>query len=236
MSQEVFDLAQNEIKRRKSTTGHQNGNTCFSSKIICGECGGVYGSKVWHSTSKYRRTLWQCNNKFKNEEPCQTPHLYEDTLKQAFVDAFNSLIKNKAEILDGYVAITQSLTDNTSLDAESKSFQEECDVVMELIRKCVDENAHSAIDQSDYQSRYSALLGRYKTAKKKLNAVNDEQQERRVKRENMSRFIKTLEKNDSLLTEFDEKLWYATVDRVIVQSDHEITFRFKDGTELPWTI
>lgn len=236
ISPELFDLVQNEMKRRKSMAGHQSGTECFSSKIICGECGGVYGSKVWHSTSKYRRTIWQCNNKFKNAEPCKTPHLYESTLKQAFVNAFNSLIQNKSEILDGYDTIIQSLTDNTALDAESTALQEECDVVMELIRKCVDENAHSAIDQSDYQQRYAALIERYETAKSKFEAVNEQRQERTVKREKMSGFIQTLKKSNTLLTEFDEELWYATVDRVIVQSEHEIAFQFKDGTELPWII
>lgn len=139
ISPELFDLVQSEMKRRKSMAGHQSGTRCFTSKIICGECGGVYGSKVWHSTSKYRRTIWQCNNKFKNAEPCKTPHLYESTLKQAFVNAFNSLIQNESEILSGYDAIIQSLTDNSALGAESAALQEECDVVMELIRKCVDD-------------------------------------------------------------------------------------------------
>ena len=43
-------------------------------------------SKVWHSTSKYRRTIWQCNHKFKNDKKCKTPHLYEDTLKDTFLE------------------------------------------------------------------------------------------------------------------------------------------------------
>jgi len=233
---QIFELVQSEVKRRKAVVGHQSGDKCFSSKIICGQCGGVYGSKVWHSTSKYRCTIWQCNNKFKNTEPCRTSHLYESTLKQAFVDAFNSLIQNKSEILDGYMAIILSLTDNTSLDAESTTIQGECDVVMELIRKCVAENAHSAIDQSDYMTRYSALLERYEIAEGRLKAVSEERQERTVKRENIACFIRTLKKNDSLLTEFDDELWFATVDRVIVQSEYEITFRFKDGTELAWIV
>lgn len=233
---EVFDLVQNEIKRRKSSPGHHSGTGCFSGKIICGECGGVYGSKVWHSTSKYRRTIWQCNGKFKNAVSCRTPHLYEETLKQVFLDAFNSLIENKTEILDGYGAIIKALTDTTALDAESKTFQEECSVVMELMRKCVDENAHSAIDQSDYQSRYSTLLELYETAKEKLSAVNGELQERKVKRENISHFLRALKKSDALLIGFDEELRHATVDRIIVKNEHEVTFRFKDGTELPWTI
>jgi site-specific DNA recombinase len=236
VSPEVFDLAQNEMNRRKAATGHQNGNTCFSSKIICGECGGVYGSKVWHSTSKYRRTIWQCNNKFKGEVPCRMPHLYEDTLKQAFVDAFNSLIENKNEILGVYTAIIRSLTDNMALGSESTALQGECDVVMELIKISVEENAHSTINQSDYMTRYSALHERYEAAKQKLSAVDGELQEREVKRENIYRFLRTLKKNDTLLTEFDKELWHATVDRVIVTSEREITFRFKDGTELPWKI
>ena len=49
--------------------------------IFCGDCGSVYGSKVWHSTDKYRRIIWQCNNKFKGEHHCTTPHLYEKDIK-----------------------------------------------------------------------------------------------------------------------------------------------------------
>jgi hypothetical protein len=79
---------------------------------------------VWHSTSKYRRTIWQCNHKLSNDEKCKTPNLYEDDLKKAFVDAFNNLMGNKKAILEGYEEIFQALTDNTALDAESKSCRE----------------------------------------------------------------------------------------------------------------
>jgi len=39
----------------------------FSAKIICGECGGFYGSKVWGSNTQYRRTIWRCNEKYKGK-------------------------------------------------------------------------------------------------------------------------------------------------------------------------
>ncbi len=70
---EVFDLVQHEIKKRKEAKGYKTGSSCFSGKIVCGECGSFYGSKVWHSTSKYRRVIWQCNSKFKNKNKCSTP-------------------------------------------------------------------------------------------------------------------------------------------------------------------
>ena len=40
-------------------------------------------AKVWHSTDKYRRTIYRCNDKFKSH--CKTPHLTEDDIKEAFV-------------------------------------------------------------------------------------------------------------------------------------------------------
>ena len=236
ISPEVFDIAQNEMKKRKDTGLRQSGVSCFSSKIICGQCGGFYGSKVWHSTSKYRRTIWQCNNKFKNGTRCETPHLYEDTLKQAFVDAFNSLIENKHKIISEYEEIIQTLMDNTALDAECTKLQSECDVIAELTRKCVAENAHTALDQEEYNRRYGSLMERYNAIKCRLDQIADEKRERTTRRENINRFLRTLEQNNFLITEFNDELWCAVIDNVIVHSEHDITFKFKDGMELSWKI
>jgi len=232
---EVFDIVQHEMKRRKAI-GYTSRTDCFSSKIICGECGGFYGSKVWHSTSKYRRTIWQCNQKFKNDDKCQTPHLYEEDLKKAFVDTFNSLMGNKKAILAGYDEVITALTDSTALDEECTQLQNESEVVLELIRKCVDENAHAALDQDDYQRHYNELASRYETTKKRLNELDDQRLDRRAKREKLVEFIATLTKRDVLLAEFDEGLWNALVETVTIHGDHDLTFKFKDGTELPWPI
>ena len=64
---EEWELVQLEMKRRKASGKHHNSSSPFSAKLICGDCGEFYGSKVWHSNSKYKRTIWQCNNKFKGE-------------------------------------------------------------------------------------------------------------------------------------------------------------------------
>ena len=50
-----WDLVQVEMAKRKAKGKHHNSLSPFSSKIICGDCGEYYGSKVWHSTDKYRR-------------------------------------------------------------------------------------------------------------------------------------------------------------------------------------
>lgn len=76
---ETWDFVQTLLEHdyRKS----KNNVTIFSGKIKCEDCGDWYGSKVWHSNSKYKRTIGQCNSKFK--EKCQTPHFTEDEIKDA---------------------------------------------------------------------------------------------------------------------------------------------------------
>lgn len=233
---EVFDLVQYESNKRKDAKGYKTGGGCFSGKIVCGKCGSFYGSKVWHSTSKYRRVIWQCNSKFKNNEKCSTPHLYEDKLKQAFVEAFNSVLKNKDEILQGYESIIQALTDTSKLDKESAKLQNEMEIVTEMLRKCVEENAHTTLNQAEYEERYKTLAEKYESTKKGLEGIDEKRLERSAKQENIMTFIKELEQIEGLVKEFDEELWLGTVEKVIVNTEEKITFIFKDGIELEWCI
>ena len=72
VSAEVFDLTQMELEWRRNLKGSYSGKSCFASRIVCGDCGSFYGSKVWHSTDAYRRTIWWCNSKYDDEKKCST--------------------------------------------------------------------------------------------------------------------------------------------------------------------
>lgn len=66
------DREQGQSQAQDDTTHAPSKNytssvSIFSSKIRCGDCGGFYGSKVWHSNDKYRKVIWQCNHKFKRK-------------------------------------------------------------------------------------------------------------------------------------------------------------------------
>ena len=49
VSAEVFELVQMEIESRRQFGSRYSGRGVFASRIICADCGGFYGSKVWHS-------------------------------------------------------------------------------------------------------------------------------------------------------------------------------------------
>ena len=48
ISPQVFDLVQEEMRKRKNSKIRHSGISIFSSKIKCGQCGSWYGAKVWH--------------------------------------------------------------------------------------------------------------------------------------------------------------------------------------------
>lgn len=89
-----------ELARRKTSTRRTQCNSPFSGKLICGDCDQIFGSKVWHSNSKYRRVIWRCNAKYESGDPCSTPHLYEDDLKQYFVAALSELLVDRTALLE----------------------------------------------------------------------------------------------------------------------------------------
>ena len=71
--------------------------------MICGFCGHAYGRKVWNSTDdRLRRISWRCNGKYveKGERGCDSRHIDDRMLYQAFVDVFNMMVENKEYFLE----------------------------------------------------------------------------------------------------------------------------------------
>jgi hypothetical protein len=204
----------------------------FASRIKCGECSSWYGSKVWHSTDKYRRVIYQCNHKFKGDRKCATPHIDEEAIKQLFVSAANALLADKGEIIANFNLVKDDLFDTAALEAEWSELQGEMAVTAEIIQKCIGENARVTLDQTEYQERYSALVKRFDTAKARFEEVDGQVSDRQSRRNAMEAFIAELGSRDALLDGFDERLWVSLVDFATVFSENNVRFTFKDGTEI----
>lgn len=113
--------------------------------------GSFFGSKVWNSTSKYHRVIWQCNNKFKGDHKCETPHLDEETIKARFVVAFNAVLDSKDNILEDCRLMQSALTSYTGVNEEIQSLLEEIDVVTELHRRKLTDGTEPSRIQSPVQ-------------------------------------------------------------------------------------
>ena len=231
ISPAVFDMVQAELARRKEGGTRYSGVSIFSNKIKCADCGGWYGSKVWHSTDSYRKVIYRCNRKY-NGEKCQTPHVTEDEIKAAFVSACNRLVTEKKEIIANAEVIRKTLCVTTALQEEKSKLGEEMAVLVEMTQNIVAENARVAQDQDEYQKRYDGLVQRYDAAKARYDEVVSAISAKEAQSERLSDFIKVLKAQDGTISEFDGSLWGSMVEFVTVGRDKEITVTFRDGTEI----
>ena len=227
----VFEMVQREMERRTREGGRYSGVSIFSGKIRCGECGGSFGSKVWHSTDKYRRTIYRCNNKYDGQK-CQTPHVTEEEIKTAFVKAFNQLVTERDEIIANARLIKQTLCDTTVLTEEKVKLQQELVVLVEMTEKAVRENARIAQNQEEYQKHYGGLVARYDAAKARFDEATEAISAKEAQSERLAEFIKRLKAQTEPVAEFDSQLWASMVECVTVGVDKGLTVVFRDGTEV----
>ncbi|WP_342455622.1 recombinase family protein [Caloramator sp. Dgby_cultured_2] len=236
ISPEVFDMVQMEIKNRKEARGYKTGRNYFSGKIICGDCGSFYGRKVWHSNDKYRKIIWQCNSKYKNDKKCKTPFINEEDLKKAFVEVFNGVINNKKEILKGYEEVIKELIYTKDLDDKICEFEKKAKEILEEINRCIRDNATKAQDQEEYMTRYNALVERYEGNRKLIEDAENERFERLVKKDRIEEFMKVLRDRDGLVDEFDGEICNMVIEAVRVYEGGKMLFVFKDGMEVEWEV
>ena len=229
---DVFEMVQREIERRGKGKKYHSGVHAFSTKIKCGECGCWYGSKVWHSNSKYRKTIWRCNHKYGGDQTCSTPHLTDEEIQAAFLRAANKLLSTKNEVVANGYAMIDVLFDTAALEAEHDELLQETQVVSDMVQQCIYENAHVALDQTEYQKRYDGLTQRFNIAKDRLDAVTEEIHDKQTQRANYEAFLTAFKKLPDQLTEFSMDNWHGLVDYATVYNEDDIRFTFKNGQEI----
>lgn len=228
---ELFDAVQIELKRRKAQGGRNYTPYCFSGYIYCDECGVLYGSKVWNSGTPYKSVVWQCNAKQRGHDTCKTPVLHAGEIEKAFIRVVNRIIDNKAEIIRICEAIMDECCNVQGLAIEYNTLQAELEVVTGLMQRHISANAHTALDQAEYQRQYDEYATRFSEARNRINEVSVQREALIAKRDQIQSYLDTLE-NQNLITEFDEVLWHGMVDQVRVTQDGKLRFIFKDSTEI----
>ena len=228
-----WDAVQDEIERRRTLGRSYRSSSVLCTKLKCGDCGGWYGAKVWHSADKYRTRVWQCNCKFDDGKArCTTPAFREDEIQARFLKAYNSVITNKAQYIKTCRIMKEALTDTAEIDAEMEDLKRQMEVVEGLSRTYLQSSTSSAQDPAAFRAKYNAYVEQHQALEERFAELTAQRAERLKKAKEINRFTETLRKRDELLTEFDSVLWLTVVQDATVHSDGSITFRFFSGKEI----
>lgn len=145
------------------------------------------------------------------------------------------LFKKKAyqiEMIANAEIIRKTLCVTDVLQEEKGKLEEEMAVLVEMTQNIVAENARVAQDQDEYQKRYDGLVQRYDTAKARYDEVVAAISAKEAQSKQLADFIKVLKAQDGTISDFDGSLWGSMVEFVTVGRNKEITFTFRDNTEI----
>ncbi len=227
ITKEQFELVQEEFEKRGNLKNKNINKSVFANKVICGDCGSVYTTKTWHSTSKYKRIIFQCSNKYKNKVRCSTPHFYEEELKEIALNAINDLIKDKASIIESCNLVINQVLQTEELKVKEETLIIEVDKLSKELNQLVASNATIIQNQADYDEKYNNLYSKYSSAINKLKNLQATIQDKSLRKSKIKQFLKALQSQDKLLTEFSPKLFLSLVDKIEVYSKDNIKVVFK---------
>ena len=119
----------------------------------------------------------------------------------------------------------------------SAATETELEIVSELTRKLIAENATTVMQQEEYNRRYDALAQRYRDAEDRARELQSQKVTRRFQADVIESFMNEIRAfDDSLPVKYSDRLWLNLIDRVTVYEDGRLVFRFKNGTEITETL
>ena len=229
---EEFELVQAEIARRKEIGKVYSSSNIFSTKLVCSCCGGFFGSKVWHSTSKYRRVIWQCNHKFQNGEKCKTPHLYEDEIKKRFIEVCNRIATDKEDFIASCRQIVEMLSDTTAIDRKIEEQYIYLNGLAASMQQFIRENAMHPQGEDFYDTKLAEYEKQRIEGETRLKDLQSQKATRLSRKELLDGLVNALEESRILIDKFDERLWRLMVEKATVGTDGKLTFTLRNGMEI----
>jgi len=86
-------------------------------------------------------------------------------------------------------------------------------------------------DQTEFEVRYNGYVERYEKASSRIIELQTLRKEKERAANNIGDFMFDINELSEPIQQFDEGLWLALVERVLVHSNGRLTFRFTGGFE-----
>lgn len=234
VSAEVFELVQMEIESRRQFGSRYSGRGVFASKIVCADCGGFFGSKVWHSNDPYRTVIWRCNRKYERERHrCTTPHVREDVIKAGFVQVMARLLANRHAVLEDCRRVLDEVLSTDEQSRQIAKLQDQAVGLAQRIRSLVNENARTQMTDEEFKPEYDKLAARYEKLAERIAALQREKDDKEYRVKRISLFMRMLTRQEECLG-FDPAVFTTFVENVVVsgtKKDVQLLYVLRDGSE-----
>ena len=145
------------------------------------------------------------------------------------IERYGVRMTNKEKVIKDCENTILNILSTEDLDSKISKLQKESEIIVELMNNLIYENSRKMMNQDEYNKKYNSYTEKYEKIKSELSKLEDKKQDLKVRRDKIKIFIENLKSNDKLIDEFDERLWYAMVDKIVVRKEENIEFQFRNS-------
>ena len=247
ISEEMFERAQEIRNRRNGGRKHNvvpgkrekfSRQFAFSCMVECGFCGSNLSRRRWHSSSKYKKTIWQCVKATKDGKRfCpDSKGIPEEVIEEAFVESYRMLCKDNKDVLEEFLKRTEKVLGENTIDDQINKLEKKIDKISAKRKKLLDNFLNGVIEQGIYEETDVRFKTDLTNLKAKLQYLRQQYDENSSLQRRIADFKKALSQN-AVLEEFDRGIFESIIEKVIVggydeegsKDPYKVTFIYKTG-------
>ena len=232
IDKEVFRAVQELKESRNEKYGPRS--RCQSSplgrKVFCGECGSRFRKKVCRGV-----VYWACLGHDKDRQTCSVQQIPEAELYAAFLRMYHKLRLHGEPILKQMISNLQSVQERRMLwSLEIVELNKRISDISDQDRTLASLNKLGLVDPDIFIAQSNQLAQQLRAAKlEKEKVLGTENDDTLSKTQELLELLETM---PEFLPDFDEDIFAALVDRIIVDSSSAIRFQLINGLKLRETI
>ncbi len=240
----TYDAAQAEMARRKAAKSPSRkcaptGLTSYASKyalserLVCGECGTLYRRCTWARKGE-KRIVWRCVSRLDyGTKYCHdSPTLDEAPLKQAILDAVNSVMSDKDELVQRIASVMER--ELIPLPGESMSLAD-IERRLQVLDQQTQELVMHAAQEGDaqkYAPQLKSIMDEAAKLKEKRVFLEEQCRSNAAAAHRIEDAASAMECGQAEKIEWDETLIRQLVDTVKVVSANKIVVYLRGGIEI----
>lgn len=223
ISPEKFDMVQEILKERcgARANGRRIGNVgrkfAFSSRIRCGFCGNCYTRRMVTGKGNTKIPAWSCTSFSKTgKENCSNSKtIREEMIKEAFVDSYKLLCSNIKFEKEKFLSDIEKTINKKDKQNEIEKLNKEFSEIKTKKSRLVDLMVDGKIAEYDYNDKIEKYNKKLEVIQNRLEQLKLLVEDRESISEGLEKVKELLDEKD-IMEEFDQEIFNAIVDYVIV--------------------
>ena len=228
IEKEIFRAVQELKKERVEKYGarDQRQGSPLQGKLSCGECGSRFRKKVCRGV-----VYWACLGHDKDRQTCSVQQIPEAELYAAFLRLYHKLRLHGEPILKQMISNLQSVQERRMLwSLEIVELNKRISDISDQDRTLASLNKLGLVDPDIFIAKSNQLAQQLRAAKREKEKVLGTENDDTLSK--TQELLELLETMPEFLPDFDEDIFAALVDRIIVDSSNAIRFQLINGLKL----